>query len=784
MKKFFRFNFSPSLTKDFILIHRISVIGIFLVSCLFINNSLDSEKKKIEEKMFASAVKIGETVIYNANYLKYQIYYAAKQIKDTNAVSDKKKIEKILISFAENVNNQADISVAWNAFSWIDKQGKLSVDGGAGIIRNPIDLSSRDYLKITSKIPNKLVLGKSIYGAVSGRFIIPVGMGVFSDDNKYLGTLVFSLDIERVLADINKTIGNETISFAVIRDNNIDFVSDNFQEEDKILTQKILDKFRKYGTPQGKNTISSQGIFSKNKGFICFQNIPNSPLSIIAFYSKEKSYAQILNLFLQQFSLVLLIVFVCIILFHRIYQKIVKPVSKLSQFALRISQKDFTSTPRVPDNKELRDLHRALCSVKEAIKREKILSQKLEIANIKISKANEAKTEFLAKSSHDIKNYIFGICGLTKLILDSKKSAEISANEDLQIVETISDQSEELMRFVEDLLDTVQAESGEFSLGKFKECDVQNLIDRIILLNKSLAIRNHVFLKINIENDLPKLICDERRMKQILVNIINNAIKYSPAESSVNITAKHLQEEKKIYIEIADHGIGMSKEEVNMVFFGQGKNIDKSLLQKEFDSHGIGMSIVLKLVELHGGKIEVESEKGFGTRVKLYFNILSKDVIEAKYLQQEVKTLAENNELEIKNFPPNSKNKTILLVEDNPVNIKITSSILQKEGYKIRHVENGREALEIIDKENFDLILMDGEMPIMNGYQATAAIREGSFFKKFKNYKSIPIIALMSSADDKTIARALESGMNYHIEKSTSKTKLLEVIEGFLKRQS
>ena len=120
-------------------------------------------------------------------------------------------------------------------------------------------------------------------------------------------------------------------------------------------------------------------------------------------------------------------------------------------------------------------------------------------------------------------------------------------------------------------------------------------------------------------------------------------------------------------------------------------------------------------------------------------------------------------------------------VEDNPVNIKIISRLLGSEGYQVTHAENGKDDLEILDQKHFDLILMDGEMSIMDGYTATKIIREGAVFKNFKNYKTIPIIALMSSSDEKTIKKALNSGMNDCMEKSVSKTKLLDMIEGYFK---
>ncbi len=392
-------------------------------------------------------------------------------------------------------------------------------------------------------------------------------------------------------------------------------------------------------------------------------------------------------------------------------------------------------------------------------------------------KANEAKDSILASIAHDIKNYIFGIHGLTRIILDSKARSEISASDDLQMVETISDQSEDLMEFVKDLLDKNQLQTGEFSLGRIKECEVKSLVDDVIMVNKSLAERHKIKLKIDVEKALPSLRCDARRIKQVLTNLTNNAIKYSPKESVVTITAKHLQKDNKIYIEIADQGFGMNEQELIKYLSGKDGEIDKSEIgkHKKIDSHGIGMPIVLRLVELHGGKIEVDSKKGKGTKVGLYFNVIEESTdhkSKSKELTQEEKKLS---------LRKPKQNKSILSVEDNPVNIKIISRLLGSEGYQVTHAENGKEALEILDQKHFDLILMDGEMSVMNGYTATKIIREGAVFKNFKNYKTIPIIALMSSSDEKTIKKALNSGMNNCMEKSVSKTKLLDMIEGYFK---
>jgi len=226
----------------------------------------------------------------------------------------------------------------------------------------------------------------------------------------------------------------------------------------------------------------------------------------------------------------------------------------------------------------------------------------------------------------------------------------------------------------------------------------------------------------------------------------------------------------EIYIEIADKGYGMDEESLTKYLKAEGKKIDKSDVarDKEIETRGIGMSIVLRLLALHQGRMEVESKKKIGTTVKLFFNPNKLEIVkEVSLLPEDSVKISENK-------------KSILLVEDNPINIKITTKVLESGGYNVVHAEHGKEALVRLDQENFDLILMDGEMPLMNGYETTEAIREGSVFKNFKKYKTIPIVALMSSSDVKTIARAKKSGMNDHVEKAISKTRLLSVVEKYL----
>ena len=245
---------------------------------------------------------------------------------------------------------------------------------------------------------------------------------------------------------------------------------------------------------------------------------------------------------------------------------------------------------------------------------EKLLSRSLEAAH-------KAKDRLLFSISHDIRNYIYGIAGLGRFILDSKNDSKTLQEDDLEAIEQICTQAEELRYFVEDLLDSSQISHGGFNLGNLVEADFGKLVKTVLSLNKRLIADNSVIIKSNIEPEMPALKCDPRRIKQILNNLISNAIKYSKPQGEILIKAQYLSKANQIYLEILDNGFGMTKSEINNYLSGEGQKIDKSeiLKSKKVESYGIGMSIALRLIKLHHGKIEVESEKEVGTKVKLYF---------------------------------------------------------------------------------------------------------------------------------------------------------------------
>ena len=269
------------------------------------------------------------------------------------------------------------------------------------------------------------------------------------------------------------------------------------------------------------------------------------------------------------------------------------------------------------------------------------------------------------------------------------------------------------------------------------------------------------------------ILCDSTKIRKIYVNLVSNAIKYTPSGGNITITVEELPCEKEGYMkvksEIKDTGIGMSKEYLPTLFEPFSREHNTTI--GKVGGTGLGMPIVKKMVDLMGGSLEVESELGKGT---IFTVTLMHKIADKKYYSRKIETVEESDRGE------NLRGKHVLLAEDNDLNAEIAVTVLEETGLVIERVEDGIQCVNRIEQMasgTYDLILMDIQMPNMDGYQATQCIRHLNDKKKAE----IPIIAMTANAFAEDRKRALDAGMNGHVAKPIDIEKLGAVIlSGFI----
>ena len=393
---------------------------------------------------------------------------------------------------------------------------------------------------------------------------------------------------------------------------------------------------------------------------------------------------------------------------------------------------------------------------KKQREKEEAYQKELIELNKQANKANAAKTEFLLRMSHDIRTPLNGIVGM--LDIADRFPDDIEKQADCR--EKIKESSKILLELVNEVLDMSKLESGEIVLEEIP-FDLSEVSKDVYTVIKKQADENGIeILQDSCASPNYQLIGSPIHLKRLMMNIVGNAIKYNKEHGKIYITCKELRHEGDLsYIQFKcrDTGIGMNKEFLKHIFepFAQESITPRS----KYGGTGLGMAITKSLVDKMGGTLEVESEKGVGSTF---------DVVIPFKIAKVSEPIVKNDEYDC-DF--SIKGCKILLAEDNELNMEIAKFILQEEGAIVTEAWNGREAVDLYASSKpytFDIILMDVMMPVMDGYQATKAIRS----LNREDAAKIPIIAMTANAFAEDKIAAKEAGMNEHISKPLD-TKLL-----------
>ena len=376
--------------------------------------------------------------------------------------------------------------------------------------------------------------------------------------------------------------------------------------------------------------------------------------------------------------------------------------------------------------------------------------------------ASLAKSEFLANISHELRTPMNGVIGMLEIALDRPLTPDLA--EQLRTAQTCG---YALLSLLNDILDLSKIEAGKMTLEKIP-FDLRALLDDCIKAHQPNATANSVALRAEVSPDLPQEIHgDPLRVRQIIANLVSNAVKFSEHGAvDVQVGGKFTGTRQfQLQITVQDNGTGIPADKLLHVF-DKFTQADGSM-SRRFGGTGLGLAITRSLVELHGGQVQVESELGRGSTFTVTLPC------------EAVATLGPSKETNAGAVPlapdPSSTAVRILVVEDNHVNQKVVTAVLRKRGFSIELANDGQEALNKLETcAGFDLVLMDVQMPVLDGLEATRLIR------KQARWNGLPIIAMTAHAMTGDKERCLEAGMNGYISKPVHPSLLLSTVDEFI----
>lgn len=382
-------------------------------------------------------------------------------------------------------------------------------------------------------------------------------------------------------------------------------------------------------------------------------------------------------------------------------------------------------------------------------------NKELEIAKDEALKTSELKSKFISNVTHELRTPLYGVVGISSLLLENNTLS----NRDKKHLKSLKYSGDYLLNLVNDILQVGKMEANKIEL-KNVSVNLKEVLDDIANSFSYRLVETNNKIKISIDTNVPQQIkCDKVRLSQILINLIGNSVKFT-SSGVINLRVKLLRLDTKnvgLCFEVEDNGAGIPKEKFDVIFDNFSQLEDSNV---NYQGTGLGLSITKNLIELFGSEIRLESTLNVGTKVSFEVDFeLDKNISEVN---------AEDAQSMVKKLSNTKSQYKILVAEDNKINQVVTKNLLKKKGYSCTIVQNGKEAIEQVKTNDYDLVLMDINMPIMDGNEATQTIRQFD--------KALPIVALTASDIDEIRQSCMTIGFNDIVIKPFDNYEFFQII--------
>jgi signal transduction histidine kinase/CheY-like chemotaxis protein len=403
--------------------------------------------------------------------------------------------------------------------------------------------------------------------------------------------------------------------------------------------------------------------------------------------------------------------------------------------------------------------------VKERTQELEVVNQKLQDSNLELQRANSLKSEFLANMSHELRTPLNAVIGFSELLLDTGSGALTEDQKDY--VSDILSSGRHLLELINEILDLSKIEAGKMKVN-LEEFEIGSVIEEVVALLRVEAGRKHIEVVAEVEESEVEVRADRGKVRQILNNLLSNAVKFTLPGGRVTLRA--CRQAGWVAVSVIDTGIGIKEEDQERIFqaFTQ---VDGSYARR-YQGTGLGLTLVKKFVEMQGGSLTLKSRFGEGSN----FTFTLPGAVASAPPTEPVQTAGDGSGVNPLTTGPSTAGGLILVVEDNPINLKLVRDILKQSGYRVAESTTGEEALDALKFIRPDLILMDIQLPGMDGLRAARLLRDNP------ETSHIPVIALTAHVMKGDEVRAKEAGCAGYIPKPIQPGELAKQIAAFLNR--